>query len=73
MATNDTITPKSLDDYRGLSETDLNDELKAIDGAIFQLKFKRALRQLETPGDIRKLKHAYAQIKTVLAEKARAV
>jgi large subunit ribosomal protein L29 len=57
------------EEYRGMSDEQLNlalrDELKNL----FHLRFQSATERLETPSEIRKSKREVARIKTLLRER----
>jgi large subunit ribosomal protein L29 len=56
-------------EIRALSETDIQQKIEEARKELFDLRFKKALHQLDNPAQLRALKHRVAQLKTVLAEK----
>lgn len=61
--------PETIEAMRELTPEEIQTALAAIENEIFHARFKQALRQSETPANIRQLKHRYAQLKTVQAER----
>jgi large subunit ribosomal protein L29 len=51
-----------------LSQDELHSKLKDDQEALVNLRFQKALQQLEHPQQIRKIRREIAQIKTVLRE-----
>ena len=57
------------EEYRGMSDEQLNLALKDELKNLFHLRFQSATERLETPSEIRKSKREVARIKTILRER----
>jgi large subunit ribosomal protein L29 len=57
------------DEYRGMSDEQLELSLKEVVKNLFHLRFQSATDRLETPSEIRKAKREVARIKTILRER----
>jgi large subunit ribosomal protein L29 len=60
---------KKPEEYRGMSDEQLNLALKDEVKNLFHLRFQSATERLETPSEIRKSKREVARIKTVMRER----
>lgn len=58
-----------LQEFRKLSEDDLNARLKTAKEELFKLRFQLAIRQLENTAQIGEVRHRIAMIQTVLHQK----
>ena len=54
------------DEYRQLTDEQLELSLKEVVKNLFHLRFQSATERLETPSEIRKAKREVARIKTIL-------
>jgi large subunit ribosomal protein L29 len=61
------------DEYRGMSDEQLDLSLKEEIKNLFHLRFQSATERLETPSEIRKAKREIARIKTIQRERELAV
>ena len=61
-----------LNDLRGKSVEELNEELVAAKKELFNLRFQNATNQLENTGRIKEVRKNIARIQTVITEKANA-
>ncbi len=61
---------KELQEFRGLSETDLNARLKSAKEELFKLRFQLAIRQLDNTSQIGEVRNRIAMLQTVLRETA---
>ena len=59
-----------LQEFRGLSETDLNARLKSAKEELFKLRFQLAIRQLDNTSQIGEVRNRIAMLQTVLRETA---
>jgi large subunit ribosomal protein L29 len=57
------------DEYRGMSDEQLELSLKEVVKNLFHLRFQSATDRLETPSEIRKAKREVARIKTIMRER----
>jgi large subunit ribosomal protein L29 len=57
------------DEYRGMSDEQLELALKDVVKNLFHLRFQSATDRLETPSEIRKAKREIARIKTIQRER----
>lgn len=62
------VSKKDLAEFRGLSEADLNDRLKAAKEELFKLRFQLAIRQLDNTAQIGEVRNRIAMLQTVLRE-----
>ena len=60
----------TIQNLRELTSDELSEQLQSTHKDLFDLRFKKALRQLDNPAKIRTLRHRVSQIKTVMHEKA---
>jgi len=60
-----------LASFRGLSETELKDELAALRKEEFTLRMKRGTGQLSDTSRFKKIRRDVARIKTILNEQAK--
>lgn len=58
-----------VDEYRGMSDEQLDLTLKEVIKNLFHLRFQSATDRLETPSEIRKAKREVARIKTIQRER----
>ena len=56
-------------DVRAKTADELKDQLVDLKKEQFNLRFQRATQQLESPGQVKKVRRDIARIKTILAEK----
>ncbi len=56
-------------EMRELTADELSKKIEAARKELFDLRFKKALHQLDNPAQLRTLRHQVAQLKTVLREK----
>ncbi len=59
-----------IQEMRDLTEAELHQSLEATRKDLFELRFKKALHQLDNPALLRQTRHQVAQLKTVLREKS---
>jgi len=57
------------EDIRGLSEYELEQQLRDLRQELFNLRFQRAARQLSNPSRIGQVKRDVARIMTILRER----
>jgi large subunit ribosomal protein L29 len=57
------------DDYRGMSDEQLQLALNEVVKNLFHLRFQSATDRLETPSEILKAKREVARIKTIVRER----
>ncbi|MGI6070455.1 MAG: 50S ribosomal protein L29 [Blautia sp.] len=62
---------KFVEDLKGKSATELNDELVAAKKELFNLRFQNATNQLENTSRIKEVRRNIARIQTVIAEQAK--
>ncbi len=60
----------NIQEMRDLTEAELQKSLEATRKELFEMRFKKALHQLDNPASLRQTKHRVAQLKTVLREKS---
>lgn len=60
----------NIQEMRDLTEDELQKSLEANRKELFDLRFKKALHQLDNPAQLSQMRHRVAQIKTVLREKS---
>ncbi len=63
---------KFLEELKGKSVEELNQELVAAKKELFNLRFQNATNQLENTARIKEVRKNIARIQTVITEKARA-
>ena len=63
---------KFVEELRGKSVAQLNEELVAAKKELFNLRFQNATNQLDNTARIREVRKNIARIQTVITEKARA-
>ncbi|KKB77345.1 50S ribosomal protein L29 [Devosia limi DSM 17137] len=56
-------------DVRAKTADELKDQLVDLKKEQFNLRFQRATQQLESPGQVKKVRRDIARIKTILGEK----
>lgn len=56
-------------EIRDMNTTKLNEEIKALKGELFDLRFQQATGQLENTARIGKVKKSIARMKTVINER----
>lgn len=60
---------KNSSELRNLTIDELNEELLNLRKAQFKLRMKKASGTLDTPHDVKKIRRAIAQVKTITTEK----
>ncbi len=63
---------KFLEELKGKSVEDLNQDLVAAKKELFNLRFQNATNQLDNTARIKEVRKNIARIQTVITEKARA-
>ena len=63
---------KYVEDLKGKSAAELNNELVAAKKELFNLRFQNATNQLENTSRIKEVRKNIARIQTVLSEQAKA-
>jgi large subunit ribosomal protein L29 len=58
-------------EIRGMTQEEILDRIKELEGALFNLKFQRGAGQLENVMKITENKRDLARLKTILTEKAK--
>lgn len=61
--------PSTIKQMRELSPEEVTSGLANLEKEIFHQRFKKSLHQLEGAYNMRQLRHQYAQLKTVAAER----
>ena len=56
-------------EIRDKSIAELNEELVALKGELFRLRFQHAINQLENPLKLQSVKRDIARVKTILRER----
>jgi large subunit ribosomal protein L29 len=64
-----TVKNNKTDEYRGMSDEQLDLTRKEVVKALFHLRFQSATERLETPSEIRKAKRDLARILTIQRER----
>ena len=64
-------TNKFVEELKGKSVTELNDELVAAKKELFNLRFQNATNQLDNTSRIKEVRRNIARIQTVMTEKAK--
>jgi large subunit ribosomal protein L29 len=59
-----------LQEYRGMSQEQLELSLKDLHKNLFHLRFQSATERLETPSEIQKTKREIARVNTIIRERA---
>ena len=62
---------KYVEELKGKSVTELNDELVAAKKELFNLRFQNATNQLDNTSRIKEVRRNIARIQTVMTEKAK--
>jgi large subunit ribosomal protein L29 len=57
------------EEYRGMSDEQLDLTLKDVEKNLFHLRFQSATERLETPSEMRKARREVARIKTIQRER----
>ena len=63
---------KYIDELKGKSATELNEDLVALKKELFNLRFQNATNQLDNTSRIKEVRRNIARVKTVITEKSRA-
>ena len=63
---------KYVDELKGKSATELNEDLVALKKELFNLRFQNATNQLDNTSRIKEVRRNIARVKTVITEKSRA-
>ena len=63
------MKPTKPADLRGLSVNELSNQISENERALVDMKFKKALGQLENPAAIRTIRRDIARMKTILRER----
>jgi large subunit ribosomal protein L29 len=61
------------DDFRQMSDEQLDLTLKEMVKNLFHLRFQSATDRLETPSELQKVKRDVARIKTIMLERQRGI
>ena len=61
---------KYVEDLKGKSAAELNNELVAAKKELFNLRFQNATNQLENTSRIKEVRRNIARIQTIIAQKA---
>ncbi|MGG6294226.1 50S ribosomal protein L29 [Leptolyngbya sp. AN02str] len=61
-----------ISEFRELSDQELSDQILAAKRELFELRFKKATRQLDKPHLFKHTRHRLAQLMTVEQERKRA-
>jgi large subunit ribosomal protein L29 len=56
-------------DLRGLTESELHNQIKENERALVDMRFKQAVGQLESPAALRTIRRDIARIKTLLRQR----
>ena len=56
-------------EIRGLQVQDIEDELEKARAKLFRIRFQAKGKDIENPGEMRKLRRSIARMKTVLQER----
>ena len=62
-----------LEEYRQMSDEDLQVQLKDVVKNLFHLRFQSATDRLETPSELRKAKQEVARIMTIIRERQKGI
>lgn len=63
------MKPTKPSDLRGLSDAELKNQILENERAIVDMRFKRAIGQLENPSAARTIRRDIARMKTILQER----
>ena len=63
---------KYVDELKGKSATELNEDLVALKKELFNLRFQNATNQLDNTSRIKEVRRNIARVKTVITEKSKA-
>ena len=63
---------KYVEELKGKSATELNEDLVALKKELFNLRFQNATNQLDNTSRIKEVRRNIARVKTVITEKSRA-
>ena len=63
---------KYIDELKGKSATELNEDLVALKKELFNLRFQNATNQLDNTSRIKEVRRNIARVKTVITEKSKA-
>ena len=63
---------KYMEELKGKSATELNEDLVALKKELFNLRFQNATNQLDNTSRIKEVRRNIARVKTVITEKSRA-
>ena len=63
---------KYVDELKGKSAAELNEDLVALKKELFNLRFQNATNQLDNTSRIKEVRRNIARVKTVITEKSRA-
>lgn len=55
-------------ELRGMTQAELQEELKELKSELFKLRFQLATNQLENPMKLKEVKRSIARIKTIMRE-----
>ncbi|MDZ4803477.1 MAG: 50S ribosomal protein L29 [Candidatus Eisenbacteria bacterium] len=58
----------NVERVRSMDEDDIAARIKGLEEALFNLRFRNAMKQLENPLEIRNLRRDLARLKTILSE-----
>ena len=61
---------KYMEELKGKSATELNEDLVALKKELFNLRFQNATNQLDTTSRIKEVRRNIARVKTVITEKS---
>ena len=62
---------EELDRLRGLSDTDLNDEVMRLKESLFRLNFRLSLGEVDAVKTLRREKKSLARVQTIISERER--
>ena len=63
---------KYVEELKGKSAAELNEDLVALKKELFNLRFQNATNQLDNTSRIKEVRRNIARVKTVITEKSRA-
>ena len=63
---------KYMEELKGKSATELNEDLVALKKELFNLRFQNATNQLDNTSRIKEVRRNIARVKTVITEKSKA-
>ncbi len=61
---------KYMEELKGKSATELNEDLVALKKELFNLRFQNATNQLDNTSRIKEVRRNIARVKTVITEKS---